>query len=104
AAQDPADAAKHDEHTWHNIILDIPGGELPGEVVLVGAHFDAVPLAPGADDNGSGTAGLLEVARVLKDHPTKRTIRLVFFNLEECGLIGSSQYVRLTKDDWKASV
>jgi Zn-dependent M28 family amino/carboxypeptidase len=39
---------------------------------------------------------------VLKDHPTKRTIRLVFFNLEECGLIGSSLYVTQARPDWKA--
>src|SRR5215831_10417359 len=49
-----ADAAKRSEHTWHNIIVEIPGKELPNEVVLIGAHFDAVPMAPGADDNGTG--------------------------------------------------
>jgi aminopeptidase YwaD len=90
------------EHTWHNIVVEVPGRERPDEVVLVGAHFDAVPGAPGADDNGTGTAALLEIARVLKDHPTKRTIRLVFFNLEECGLIGSSAYVRSARHNWKA--
>jgi Zn-dependent M28 family amino/carboxypeptidase len=97
------ESAKVLEHTWHNIIVNIPGSELPNEVVLIGAHFDAVPGAPGADDNGTGTAALLEVARVLKDHPTKRTIRLVFFNLEECGLIGSSRYVTQARPDWKGS-
>ncbi len=81
--------------------MNIPGRELPNEVVLIGAHFDAVPGAPGADDNGTGTAALLEVARVLKNHPTKRTIRLVFFNLEECGLVGSSRYVDQAGPDWK---
>jgi aminopeptidase YwaD len=95
------ESAKVLEHTWHNIIVNIPGSELPNEVVLIGAHFDAVPGAPGADDNGTGTAALLEVARVLKDHPNKRTIRLVFFNLEECGLIGSSRYVTQARPDWK---
>ncbi len=78
---------------WNNIVVDIPGRELPGEVVLIGAHFDAVARTPGADDNGSGTAALMELARVLKDHPMKRTVRLVFFNLEEIGLVGSRQYV-----------
>jgi hypothetical protein len=97
-----ADAAKLAEHTWHNIIVEIPGKDLPGEIVLIGAHFDAVPMGPGADDNGSGTAGLLEMARVLKGRPARRTIRLVFFNLEECGLVGSTKYVSLTRGDWKA--
>jgi Zn-dependent M28 family amino/carboxypeptidase len=62
-------------------------------VVLVGAHYDAVPGSPGADDNGSGTAGLLEVARVLRGAPTRRTVRFVLFTLEEAGLVGSTQHV-----------
>lgn len=76
---------------WNNVIVEIPGRELPGEVLIVGAHFDAVARAPGADDNGTGTAALMELARVLKDTPMKRTVRLVFFNLEEVGLVGSKQ-------------
>ena len=84
---------KPQEHTFRNIIVEIPGKELPGEVLVVGAHFDTVPTTPGADDNGSGTSALLELARVLKEEPLKRTVRLVFFNLEEVGLVGSSRYV-----------
>lgn len=80
--------------TWHNIIVEIPGVDLPGEVLIVGAHFDAVPGSPGADDNASGTAALLEIARVLKGCPLRRTVRLAFFNLEECGLVGSVHYVK----------
>jgi hypothetical protein len=83
--------------TWHNIIVDLPGTDLPGEVLILGAHFDAVPGTPGADDNGSGTAALLEIARVLKDVPMRRTVRLIFFNLEEIGLRGSIDYVRQHK-------
>jgi aminopeptidase YwaD len=77
---------------WNNIIVDIKGTELPDEVIVIGAHFDAVPRTPGADDNGTGTAALVELARVLKDQPLKRTVRLIFFNLEEAGLIGSRHY------------
>lgn len=80
--------------TWHNIIVDLPGTDLSGEVLVVGAHFDAVPRSPGADDNATGTSALLELARVLKDQPRRRTVRLAFFNLEEVGLIGSTRYVR----------
>ncbi|MGD9688578.1 MAG: M20/M25/M40 family metallo-hydrolase [Phycisphaerales bacterium] len=78
--------------TWENIILELPGKEHPNQVLIVGAHFDAVPDTPGADDNATGVATLLEMARVLKDRPMKRTVRLIFFNLEEVGLVGSSQY------------
>jgi Zn-dependent M28 family amino/carboxypeptidase len=83
--------------TWHNIIVEIPGTELPKEVLIVSAHFDAVPGSPGADDDGSGVAVLLEAARVLKDRPMKRTVRLIFFNLEELPLLGSKSYVQRLK-------
>ncbi|MBL8990353.1 MAG: M28 family peptidase [Phycisphaerae bacterium] len=78
---------------WRNISFEIPGRTAPQEVLIVGAHFDAVPGSPGADDNGSGTAGLLEMARVLRDRPMHRTVRFVLFNLEELGHTGSNQYV-----------
>lgn len=91
----PAEAAM----TWKNIIVDLPGTDLANEVLVIGAHFDAAPKAPGADDNGTGTSALLELARVLKDQPRRRTVRLAFFNLEETGLIGSTRYVEsLPKD------
>lgn len=90
----PADAA---QITWHNITVDLPGTDLKDEVLVVGAHFDAVPMGPGADDNATGTAAALELARVLKDFPTRRTIRIAFFNLEEVGLVGSSAYAA----EWK---
>lgn len=83
----------HAEPTvWNNIVVEIVGRTRPREVLLVGAHFDAVPMTPGADDNGTGTAALLELARVFKDFPAERTVRFVFFNLEEVGLVGSRQY------------
>ncbi|MBL8757077.1 MAG: M20/M25/M40 family metallo-hydrolase [Phycisphaerae bacterium] len=77
---------------WSNIVFERRGTERPREVILVGAHFDAVPGSPGADDNATGVAALLEVARVLKDRPARRTIRFALFNLEEAGLVGSTQY------------
>jgi len=70
------------------------------DIVVVTAHLDSVnhedgPLgsAPGADDNGSGSAGLLEIARVFRDHKTQQDLRFIFFGGEEQGLIGSKQYV-----------
>lgn len=82
---------------WHNVIVEITGTEKPAEVLILGAHFDAVPGTPGADDNASGTAGLMEIARVLHGRPLKRTVRLIFFNLEEAGLKGSADHVRAYK-------
>jgi aminopeptidase YwaD len=81
-------------NTWHNVYVDLPGKELPKETLILACHFDAAPNAPGADDNGTGVAALLEIARVLKDRPMRRTVRLIFFNLEEIGLKGSIDYVR----------
>lgn len=88
--------------TWHNIIVELPGTEMPEEVLILGAHFDAFPGTPGADDNGTGTAALLEIARVFKDVPMKRTVRLIFFNLEEIGLRGSADYVRDNRDTFRS--
>jgi hypothetical protein len=78
---------------WRNIVADLPGAKAPREVLIVGAHFDAVQRSPGADDNGTGTAALLEIASVLHGTPRNRTIRFIFFNLEEVGLVGSQTYV-----------
>ncbi|MCC6971960.1 MAG: M20/M25/M40 family metallo-hydrolase [Phycisphaerales bacterium] len=85
----------------NNIVVEIKGTKLPHEVVLVSAHFDAVPGSPGADDDASGVAGVMELARVLKDRPLERTVRLVLFTFEEVGLVGSAAYVRQWRDDTK---
>ncbi|NCJ06152.1 M20/M25/M40 family metallo-hydrolase [Synechococcales cyanobacterium C] len=60
--------------------------------ILVAAHYDTVPNTPGADDNGSGVAVVLEVARLLKDIATPRTLQIALFDEEEMGLIGSYAY------------
>ncbi|HWW76061.1 MAG TPA: M20/M25/M40 family metallo-hydrolase, partial [Pyrinomonadaceae bacterium] len=84
-----------------NVIAERRGGG-PGSrgVVLVTAHLDSVNVeggdaapAPGADDNASGAAGLLEIARVLKDHAGVQDLRFILFGGEEQGLHGSQQYV-----------
>lgn len=74
-----------------------PVENAPG-LLIVGAHIDAVPRAPGADDNGSGVACLMEMARLLKDRPMRHDVRLCFFNLEECGLVGSTIHASGVKD------
>ena len=84
-------------NTWHNIIAEVPGTTKPNEIIIIGAHFDAVTNSPGADDNGSGTAAVMEYARLFKDAKFDRTVRFVFFNLEEPGLIGSRKYAAAAK-------
>ncbi|MDP7061446.1 MAG: M20/M25/M40 family metallo-hydrolase [Planctomycetota bacterium] len=76
-----------------NLIAEKRGTKYPNQIVELGAHYDTVPMSPGADDNASGVAGVLEAARVLRDLPTERTIRFCFFGLEEKGLIGSRSHV-----------
>jgi Zn-dependent M28 family amino/carboxypeptidase len=81
-----------------NWVLNLPGSNgtiaSPHQpIVLIGAHFDTVPGSPGADDNATGVAVLLELARLLKAQPAHYPIRLVAFDLEEHGLQGSRHYV-----------
>ncbi|WP_010094432.1 M28 family peptidase [Ornithinibacillus scapharcae] len=64
-----------------------------GKVITLTSHHDSVPGAPGANDNASGTAMVLELARVFKNLPTDTEIRFITFGAEELGLIGSSHYV-----------
>lgn len=66
-----------------NIEATLKGTALPFEIVLVGAHYDSVPGSPGANDNASGVAALLELARQLKDAQLPRSIRFVAFVNEE---------------------
>jgi carboxypeptidase Q len=79
-----------------NVIGEITGSELPNEVVLVGAHLDSWQAGTGAQDNGTGVAGMLEAARAIQalSRPPLRTVRFVLFGGEEEGLLGSSAYVR----------
>ncbi|UCC43742.1 MAG: M28 family peptidase [Candidatus Zixiibacteriota bacterium] len=77
----------------HNVLAVKVGSVHPNHHVIVGAHRDAVPGSPGADDNGSGTATVLETARLLRDVETACTIVFVLFDAEEPGLWGSYYYV-----------
>lgn len=66
-----------------NIFVEIHGRQLANEIVLVGAHYDSVYGCPGADDNATGVAALLEIARELRGYAPSRTIRLVAWVNEE---------------------
>ncbi|SDD77745.1 Zn-dependent amino-or carboxypeptidase, M28 family [Bhargavaea beijingensis] len=75
------------------------------DIVHVSAHFDSVPLAPGASDNATGTSTALEIARVLKSYPIDKEVRFAFVGAEEIGLVGSAHYVStLTEDEVSRSI
>jgi hypothetical protein len=82
-------------YSGRNVVGELRGAALPEEIVLLTAHLDDLPstgLAPGADDNGSGSAALLTAAAIMSRYRFQRTIRFVFFTGEEQGLWGSASY------------
>ena len=94
----------------NNLIAEVLGNSNSKEIVLIGAHYDSARGTPGANDNGTGVAALLEIARQLKGKQFSRTIRFVAFANEEPpyfqrdGLMGSWVYARACRaggDDLK---
>lgn len=89
--------------TFKNLILNLPGlprkqkRDLPP--ILIAAHYDAVPGCPGADDNATGVAVLLELARMFAKEPIKYPLRLIAFDMEEYGLIGSAEYAAMLQQE-----
>jgi aminopeptidase YwaD len=83
-------AAGVQERLSSNVIAH--GGDGPGRV-LVGAHMDSVAMGPGANDNASGSAAVLEIARVFAGRPEQARLSLALFGAEEEGLIGSERHV-----------
>ncbi|HVP80459.1 MAG TPA: M28 family peptidase [Thermodesulfobacteriota bacterium] len=79
--------------SYKNIVAEKKGRMSPGRVLILGAHYDTVPGSPGADDNASAVAVLLEIARNIESVSLEMTVRLIAFTLEEYGYLGSSQYV-----------
>jgi hypothetical protein len=75
--------------TFPNVIGVQQGTVCPERVFIVGAHYDSVPSTPGADDDASGIAGMLEIARALADTPLPATVWFTGFTMEEDGLVGS---------------
>ena len=91
--------AHFQEHAWtssgfssKNFIVTKTGTLYPNKFVIVCGHFDSIN-GPGTNDNGSGTAIILELTRILKDIPTDYSIKFIHFSGEEQGLLGSSRYV-----------
>lgn len=77
-------------------VLALPEQHSERPVTLIAAHYDTVPGSPGADDNGSGLAVLLECARLLSKATPATPVGFVCFNAEEDGLLGSEDFVRNT--------
>jgi len=72
-----------DNREYRNLEATLRGTSRPQEVVVLGAHYDTAEQAPGADDNASGVAGVLELAQVFAQERQSRTVRFVFFPTEE---------------------
>ena len=68
-------------------------GPTTGKALLLSAHYDSVPVGPGASDDGIGVATLLEVASILKDRPLRRPVILLFNEGEELGLVGARAFL-----------
>ncbi len=89
---------------WENIVVSFPTHNQPDRKMLVIAHYDSKRLyedsdAPGADDNASGIAALLELADVLRNCPYYNTVQLVFFSNEEYGRSGSLAFAKKMRQE-----
>lgn len=90
-------------NTHKNIYTEIRGKKTPKKILIIGAHYDTVTGTRGADDNASGIAGLLELARLLHNQSFEKTVRFVAFALEEPPLfrskfMGSYVYAQSLKE------
>jgi hypothetical protein len=81
-----------------NVVATLKGTTHPELTYVVGAHYDSHQNGPGADDDATGTAMVLELARVLKSRPLPASVVLVFFTGEEAGLLGSREFARRSRD------
>jgi len=88
---------------WKNVIATIDGKKEAGAIYMVIAHFDSISKqpevnAPGADDNGSGTAAVLEIGRILIEVSSDATVKLGVFSNEEQGGSGSEHFARKARE------
>ena len=81
-----------EERPQVNVIAELPGVN-DDNVVMAGAHLDSVQAGPGINDNGSGSASLLELAQQMSKVKPENTVRLAWWGAEEAGLLGSQAYV-----------
>lgn len=98
---------KDEERIARNVAAIVEGTQETDEIIIIGAHYDhlgygdfgslynqdTTSIHNGADDNASGTAGLLELAQYFNRHPIKKSILFLAFSAEEMGLLGSQHFV-----------
>lgn len=77
-----------------NVVVRIPGKRIPEEIMTLTAHYDSVPAGPGAYDNMSGCAIIMELCRYFSENQPDRTLEFIWFGSEEKGLRGSVAYVQ----------
>ncbi|GAB3200968.1 M28 family metallopeptidase [Geodermatophilus arenarius] len=87
----------------YNVVAELPG-RTSDNVVMAGAHLDSVLAGPGINDNGSGSAAILEVAENITKLKPENTIRFAWWGAEELGLLGSEHYVSQLSDQQKADI
>ena len=87
-----------------NVVATLKGTVNPELVYVVSSHYDSAAISPGADDDSSGTAVLLETARIMAQRPQPATIVFASFTGEEAGLLGSREFVRRAVADKLAVV
>ena len=79
--------------TTNNVLAELPGRRNNDTVIMAGAHLDSVTAGPGINDNGSGSAALLETAIQMAENRPRNTVRFAWWGAEEEGLLGSEFYV-----------
>ncbi len=98
-------AFSYRNNTYYNLWTEVKGtGAQTDGIIVIGAHYDSAVGTPGADDNASGVAGMLELARLTVENPLKRTVRFVAFALEEppafmSRFMGSYSYAKGLRDE-----
>jgi Iap family predicted aminopeptidase len=93
--------ASTEQSTGANVVATRPGGP---KTLVIGGHIDSVAAGPGANDNASGTAVVLELARVMAARETPYTLTFIGFDAEEIGLVGSNYYVSQLPDEQRRSI
>jgi len=89
--------------TVYNVIAESRNGD-PNNVVMAGAHLDSVARGPGINDNGSGSAALLEIAEQMAKVKPRNMVRFAWWGAEEAGLVGSTAYVNGLSADELAKI
>jgi aminopeptidase Y len=84
--------------TTSNVLAESANGD-PNNVIMVGAHLDSVNAGPGINDNGSGSAAILEAAEQMAKVKPRNKVRFAWWGAEEAGLVGSTYYVNNLSDE-----